>query len=618
MSAKVASDLSEANAFYERMGFQAVRTLRGGKTRDRLLYHRVCDLETPSLFDLMAAKEHEHLPSLGITGNFSSKPPIYAIDLNVFFDVSKQRVRSDDAGMVISAALSNDIRLVIAEEFIKELQRSSQKLPEDIHLKFALKIRTLPMPKPREIKGIEEKLAGIIFPERSQQGILTTQDISDLRHLATTIHHKITGFITSENAILRARDFLQSEYELEVLGVSDFADAMAASDNAFSMEMAARTEDTELSSVLLTDSTYSDVRYFLKAQHVPPKTIKGALSKGDYVSPQKHLILSGDTGIISFATWTLAQTPHKVTEVFLCADEGSSAVNTAIDYTLDRVSRESSSGAPALIHLQILPCHPVTRKVALAHGFRPEPGKEEHGTTLHKVAIGDVIDEQSWESIRRSLKALADVELPSNIPKYEAPNQRILIKTSSGQDEAIPLQELEVLLSPILILLPGRPSAVVSIKRFFADELLGTADQFSLLTPPEAVFLKERVYYNTPRAASILTPGTLILFYESSDGGGRKSIVAMGRTTESHLLTGNKVNSDTKRRGVLDTKALKHIGGSETKLVTAFDNIMVFKKPVPLDKLREIGCADGANFVTAKRIEPHHLKRITNEGLKDE
>ena len=126
------------------MGFQAVRTLRGGKTRDRLLYHRVCDLETPSLFDLMAAKEHEHLPSLGITGNFSSKPPIYAIDLNVFFDVSKQRVRSDDAGMVISAALSNDIRLVIAEEFIKELQRSSQKLPEDIHLKFALKIRTLP------------------------------------------------------------------------------------------------------------------------------------------------------------------------------------------------------------------------------------------------------------------------------------------------------------------------------------------------------------------------------------------------------------------------------------------------------------------------------------------
>lgn len=617
LSAKVASDLREANAFYEKMGFQTVRTLRGGKTRNRLLYHRIRDLDTPSLFDLMAPREHKRLPSLGISGNYSSKMPIYAIDLNVLFDVSKQRVRSKDAGMVIGAALSGDIRLVIAEEFIKELQRSSPNFPNDPILKFALEMKMLPMHDPRKTSSTEQELAGVIFPERVRQGILTPQDRSDLRHLATAIHHKVTGFITSENAILRAHDYLRSKHDLEVLGVSDFADAMATNDSTFSQTMAARTVDTELSSVPFSDSASSEMCSFLKALHVPPHVIKNALSRGDCLDPQRHIILKGGTGAIAFAAWGLTQTPHKIANAFVCADENTPAANTAIDYTLAQICKEASSGAPVLVHLQILPGHPVTRQIALAHGFRPEPGKEEHGTILHKVAIGDVIDEQSWGDIRRSLVSLIRAELPLAIPTYEGPDQRISIKTSSGQAQAIPLQELETLLSPTLILLPGRPGAVVSIKRVFADELLGTAEQFSLLIPPEAVFLKERVYYNTPRAASILASGTPILFYESSDGGGRKSIVAVGRATESRILTDDQVNSDTRRRGVLlDTGSFKNIGVSNKKLATYFDNIMPFKNPVRLAILRKIGCADRSNFVTARRVEPNHLIEVINEGLQ--
>lgn len=617
LSAKVASDLEGANAFYERMGFQTVKTLRGGKTRDRFLYHRVRDLDTPSLFDLMVPKGQGHLPSLGISSKYSSKTPIYAIDLNVLFDVSKQRARSEEAGLVIRAATSGDIRLVIAEEFIKELQRSSHKFTNDPLLKFALKLKTLPAPKSQDIKDIEEELAPVIFPERLQKGILKTQDKSDLKHLATSIRHKITGFITSENAILRAHDYLRSEFGLEVLGVSDFADAMTTNDDIISPYMSTWTQDIELSSAPLTGSTSNNVRSFLKTQHVPPQITENALSQGDFISPQRHLTLRGKTSILSFAAWTLTHTPHKIAQVFLCADEDSPAANTAIDHTLDRICREVSSGASALIHLQILPGHPVTRKIALTHGFRPEPGNEEHGTTLHKVAIGAVIDELSWRNIRKSLTSLSNAELPPTIPEYEGPDQRISIKTSSGRVEEIPLQELETLLSPALILLPSRPGAIVPIRRVFADELLGTAEQFSLLALQEAVLLKERVYYSTPRAASILAPGTAILFYESSKGGGRKSIVAVGRATESHVLTEDQVNPDTKRKGVLGAGDFKHIGVSETKLVTAFDNIMAFNNPVPLDKLREIGCVDGANFRTAKRIKPHLLTRIIHEGLKN-
>ena len=68
------------------------------------------------------------------------------------------------------------------------------------------------------------------------------------------------------------------------------------------------------------------------------------------------------------------------------------------------------------------------------------------------------------------------------------------------------------------------------------------------------------------------------------------------------------------RKGVLDSKALRIIGNSDTKLVSTFDNILVFKKPVSLKNLTRIGYFDPANFRTARRIEAHPLINIMREG----
>ena len=56
-----------------------------------------------------------------------------------------------------------------------------------------------------------------------------------------------------------------------------------------------------------------------------------------------------------------------------------------------------------------------------------------------------------------------------------------------------------------------------------------------------------------------MVPGTIILFYESSDGGGRKSVIAVGRVTDSRVLNIDKVDTETMRKGVLDSKALRII-----------------------------------------------------------
>jgi ribosomal protein S18 acetylase RimI-like enzyme len=615
LSAKVASDLSGANNFYGSMGFQVVSTLAGGRTRKRLIYLRVRDLKTPSFFDLMSPAASASIPSLQISGGYNTKTPIYAIDLNVLFDVSKQRVREKEAGLVMKAAFSDDIRLVITEEFVKELVRTTGDFPNDPHLQLARQMNVLPEPKLELIKGIEQNLAEMVFPEKFAQDILSVQDISDIRHLATAIHHDITGFITSEKAILRAHEKFQSIYGIDVLGVSDFADAMATGDDSLLADQAALTKESELFSAPLTEERTKFANTFLSNLHVPPKTIEHSLSSGDSFSPQKHMVVSGVEGIVSFASWSMVQNPRKVANIHLYADESLQDAKTAIDHTLAQICGWASTGSPSRLHLRILPGHPATRKLALAHGFRPEPGQEEHGLALHKIAVGGVIDSNSWGKVVRSLKSLVGVQLPANIPNYVDPSQTIEVITPSGQSESIPLLEIESLLSPTFLLLPGRGGTIVSIKRVFADLLLGTSDQFSLLTPPEAVFLKNRVYYNTPRAAAIMRPGTPILFYESGEGGGRKSIVAIGRAVESHVLTKDQMGDDIKKRGVLDEQGFQYIGLGTAKLATTFDNIMVFRNPVGLKRLREIGCADGANFVTARSVTPSHLQKIIAEGM---
>ncbi|MFP6733721.1 MAG: hypothetical protein VB959_07765 [Rhodospirillales bacterium] len=401
---------------------------------------------------------------------------------------------------------------------------------------------------------------------------------------------------------------------LDVLGISDFSDNSLSEDSEFDLNQIARTAESEILSGPLTTDLFKYVESFLKIHHVPPDRLKHVLSSGDHIARQKHIVLSKGVEIESFASWDMMQNPRKMATIFLCTDESSSNVSTAIDHSLDRISREVSLSAPSLMRLHVLPGHPITRKVAIAHGFRSDPGKEEHGTTFHKIAFGRVIDRQSWENDKKILKTLAGIELPSTIPNYESSNQPISVKLPSGQNASIPLQELETLLSPTIILLPGRPGAIAPIKRVFADELLGTAQQYSLITPPEAALLKERIYYNTPRAATIMVPGTIILFYESSDGGGRKSVIAVGRVTDSRVLNIDKVDTETMRKGVLDSKALRIIGNSDTKLVSTFDNILVFKKPVSLKNLTRIGYFDPANFRTARRIEAHHLINIMREG----
>jgi len=220
----------------------------------------------------------------------------------------------------------------------------------------------------------------------------------------------------------------------------------------------------------------------------------------------------------------------------------------------------------------------------------------------------------NWARLRYQLKKEMSLELPLLIPYYESLNQRVPILDPSGQTLDIPLDEVESLLSPSIFLLPNRPGAIVPIKRVHASNLLGGDRQLSMLISPEAILLKERVYFSDPRTGSILRKGTPVLFYESLRKGGQGCVTAIARIIRAELVSKDAANQELLRRGVLDKKGLKNICLAKTVVATTIDNIMLFKNPVPIARLRSLGAIDGTNLVTARPLSAEQAIQIVDEG----
>ena len=130
VTAAVAADLAVAQAFYESRGFVARRVRDGGQARQRTIVLRSRELDTANLFALMAAPSvsGQGTVDLGLRLRSAFEAPLYVIDLNVLFDLTKQRARSAIANRLFGAALAHQVRLAAAPELIVELERTSNRL----------------------------------------------------------------------------------------------------------------------------------------------------------------------------------------------------------------------------------------------------------------------------------------------------------------------------------------------------------------------------------------------------------------------------------------------------------------------------------------------------------
>ncbi len=607
-AATVADDLV-ANGFWEKLGFLVARQKPGGVSRKRLLNVRIKQLNSPNLFQPQFPST---VSDLGLVERLGTHTAVYAIDLNVFWDVVKRRPRSEYAADVIGAAFNRLIQIVVAQEFINELQRTTRPDVSDPALEFALQFPTLPQPDATVLQHLEDELGSLIFPNRSKSGTLTPQDQSDLVHLATAIHHQATGFVTSEDALLRVCDSIYKKHGVSVLHVKEFA-ALVKSAEVIVPPLAAQLSSDTLR---VWDSLTADsdaIKNFLDDCAAPPAFRDDFLAKALVASTRKRMIVTSESDIVCLASWDAGAGLQNHAHVNLVANEDSPAAEAAIDCILGIICTQGSCVRPVLMRLCLPQGHVVARKIASLHGFRAVESPTDGD--LQKICVGRPIHVDNWTKIQTTLHYCGGLDFPDALPTFTAYDQEVPFRTKQGISRNVKLCDLEKLLSPTLIILPARSGNIVPIRRIFADQLLGASRQMSLLPRREALLFSERIYFSASRNANLFKAGVPLLFYESGRAGGSASVTACARVVKTTVLKKIDISSHLLRHGVLESDDLEQLTANDSMCVTTFDNIMHLENPVPLDRLRELGCIDASNLVCARQISDQQLVNVLREGF---
>ena len=616
VNAKVAGDL-EANRFWEAHGFSGVRTIAGGGARNRQIFLRERRLCTPSLFDLLDAPTAPTDHDLCLVDRLYQRAPVYVLDVNVLLDLLKNRDRAEDVRRIVSAAMAGAVSLYAAPELVQELRKSTPRTGDDPVLQFATTLPQFPVPPEAEGQRLSLELGRMVFPERSRQKSMRDRDQSDLMHLATAIHNRAVGFVTSEKAILRCQKLVWETFGLEIVGVTELAESLSPAEwNPHYELRASHSTGIEIGSSVLLENERSDVERFLATFGLEPSAIRDALAPGYAESPRRRFVVKVAGQIHAYASWDPPQPISSHIDAFVTARDTEPAIESGIDNALLSLMKNASQHGPSIVRICAMPRSETVKRVAASAGFRPIAASEQpESEWLQKVCLGRVVCQDNWGTVRDRLLSRTKIGLPSLVPQYAGPGTGVSVASPQGTCLCLPLHELEDLIGPSLLVLRGRPGAIVPIRKEYAAQLLNVSYENNLFPNYEASILSRRAYLSHVRALSATAAGTVLLFYESQTGGGRGAIVACARSVENALSPTRELPLSIRARGVLEDTAIERIGASGRTGVTLFDSIFQFSTPIRLGHLRKLGCTDGSNFVTSRKISHEHLLSILHEGM---
>ena len=606
LTAAVASDLPAAQAFYEHNGFIAKTSRQGGKTRNRQIILRARNLQTPSLFSMLEPSSllTGTAVDLGLRHRGAGHAPLYAIDLNVLFDITKQppRPRAILAERLITAALAHQVRLAVAPEFIVELRRQAHGQTVDPILRLALQLPRLPASDQENTERMTAELHQLIFEGSGSADAGTPQAWSDARHLAEAALANAIAYVTSDGTILAARQEILQSVGIDVCSLEEFAEILPGESTS------SGTLNLKESGVSLRDVSLKVVRSHLVGSKLPESLLSKFTSiPADPTLWKGRAIFERDE-IVAVAVYIAAVHIDAPARVLLHVRPDHVYADRFADHLLDVGVRKASRHGPVTIELPIIPGQTTVRQFATLRGFVPD------GNTglLIKAAIGRPVTPRSWSAIARQLRLRTALQLPDNPPPFEVARSETIVRTPDGIMLPISLERLEDALGPTLLVLTGRDGVILPITREYADALLDTGIQMPLFGDPVAALLSQRTYFNTPRAAKLMRPRTPILFYESKRSGGRGQIVAAARILDSMVVFKDRIPNDLCSRAVVeDVDALTK---SSEILVTRFDNLLQFPMTVSLETLRALGAVGSSNLQTATSLRSNVLSEILELG----
>ena len=625
VSARVAADLP-ANKFWERMGFICSRRVAGGRTSNRVINIRLRYVDSSLLFEI-PQKDIGEVEAISYDNAPAMRVATYALDLNVLMDLVKRRQQRYKAVCeLVRAGLNHLVRIVVTDEVRCELERTS--VGGDNHdpmVEILRQIPALPRVEREALANLVERLRLAVFPRRSLSRQNASQDESDLVHMATCVHHKMSGFITSEKAILRASEVLRKNFNLEILSPSDFLEPTFGSDTQ-SLGLTVRAPGGEIAFHQFDEVERPTIENFLGTLGLPNDETHSALHPGASGSARKRLTIFANGRLSGFASWDRPARRKAHAELFLYLDETVPNLERIVDHVLESVSRDARSMGAYGIQL----CHSReqvrTREIAFSRGWRRGSNSQRGALSLFKVSLFGFVDSSGWSTFVADLRRLAQVDLNQKAPTAEEAGDVGLqiVHGSKRQPSILSLFDFETLVSPGLLLLPGRSGVIVPIQEPYAEELLGRqSPQTSFLPAPEALLRVEKAYFRSPTKLNIFMKGMPLVFYVSAGRGGKRrgpmAALCMARITSTAVLHAGEALFRYQRQGVLSGQELGKVGNKDGMVhVFTFDNVVPFPCPIGLRRLKEIDCADGANVVTARRVSHEGLKVLLREAFAAE
>lgn len=609
ITARVAREL-EANKFWKTCGFLVTDRIPGEATR-RPLNKYTLELDVPSLFRGESLRPIDST-QIRYPGPILSTP-LYVIDLNVFFDVLRNR-DEEESSLVLSLGLNSEVRLRVTSEFVKELERHTADHQPDPVLEFARRLPTLPDVDPESAKPIVEDLRTLLWPGTRKTGRQAANDASDLIHLASCIHHKAYGFVTRDATILqRAADLHQKYDGIRIVSPADLSDYYS-DDAAWHEPKLAVVDQRDIEITDLDERNRKETEEFLSGLGVDTPQILSCLEPGPMQRPRLRRIVRVGSRLVGIGSWE-PPGPSQATNIYLYVDEAHPNSERAVDLLfLESLMHGNVDGRLRRLDLHASRSQEKTREVAVHIGFRPPKHEGGSSGALAKVSFRGVVGASNWSSFRRDLKATTDCELQEDAPSWSAISDAGIVMNTGQRDRSVTISpfDLETLASPCALILPGRTAVMIPIMDMYTELISSPGRQRSLLPDKEAAFRLERAYFLAAGKHGLLPGGTIVVFYVSRP---RSEAVALARVTFSDTLTKTQAVIKLRRQGVLSEKDIDQRARRGKITAFTFDNLLKFRTNVPYQDLKRYGCVNKANLVTAQPLTHQALVRIVNRAF---
>ena len=500
--ADVASDLPDALAFYAKHGFEKIREYPGGTTRGRTILVHSRQLESDNLFSAAATNDKPAV-HLATRRRNPSDVPIIVLDLNVYFDLVRNRDHSEKARRLFGEALGHTVRLAVADELVSELRRTSKSKSDDPLLQMALQLPPLPKPDDTKLNSLAVSIHETVFVKTSHKEAGTIQAKSDARHIAHAATAKAAAFVTRDGAILAGRRELFLLFGIDIATVNEVLDLLPAEVPTSGF---APLQGDGFQPALITGSQLSE---YLQEVNVSEVTA----SEFTVTSPTNAVLFRdsvvSEGRVVAAGAFVLSRSVDPFVRMLIHVRHEHHDAELFADYLIESLIRHSCENGPIAIELIHLNGQSIVNRAATARRFHRK-SNESH---FSKTAIGRPLTATTWSTMVQQVRRRTGLTLPDDL-KAISKSEGFRIASPDGTTHHLDAETLEDLLGPTIIIWPGREGVIVPIRKPYADELLGTSTQasFRFVHNKDASFLSRRAYINSPRSAKLMRPGSPIVF----------------------------------------------------------------------------------------------------------